>query len=123
MKDEAELRAMMEMKGAIAIATRDLYENSSTAVYKEDEAIAADAGGGDEQIPLLDSYEENTPTITTRTGAGVLIADNEDEAIVAGNSKYASALWSLVIPLVYAFLILLVRGLFRIFSFLMAEAE
>lgn len=126
MKDEAEVRAMLEMKGAIGTATRDLYGNSSAAVYKENEAIASSAGaaGGDEQISFLDPYEKNTPTTSTtkRAGAIVLIPDN-DKAIVAGNSKYAFALWSLVIPLVYIFLILLVRGLFWIFSFLTAEAE
>lgn len=125
MKEEEELRAMREIRGAIGNVTRNLYENSSTA--KENEAIAA---GGDERIPLAD--EENTPT--TPIEAKVLIAD-EDEAIDAGRSKYAStsitaretpqhkALWPLAIPLVYVFLTLLVRGLFWIFSFLMAEAE
>lgn len=125
MKEEKELRAMREIRGAIGNVTRDLYEDSSTA--KENEAIAA---GGDEQIPLAD--EENTAT--TPTGAKVLTAD-EDEAIDTGRLKYAStsttarerpqhkALWPLVIPLVYVFLTLLVRSLFWIFSFLIAEAE
>lgn len=130
MKDEAEMRAMLEIKGAIGTATRDLYRNSSAAVYKENQAIVSSAGaaGEDKQIPLLDPYEENTPVTTittttrTRTGAKVPISDN-DKAIVAGNSKYAFALWSLVPPLVYIFLILLVRSLFWIFSFLTAEAE
>ena len=128
---------MMEMSGAIGIATRDLYGHSSSSAVNENEEIAAGAGVGDEQIPL-NSDEENTPptTTTTRTRAKVLIADKEDEAIDAGNSNYASstairarerpqhtALWSLVIPLAYILLILIVRGFVWIFSFLMAEAE
>lgn len=148
MKDEAEVRAMMEMSGSIGIATRDLYRNSSSSAVKENEAISAGAGGGasggasvgGEQIPL-DSDEDITPPTTTtttktRTRAKILIADKDDEVIVAGNSKYASstaitarerpqnkALWSLFIPLAYILLILIVRGLVWIFSFFMAEAE
>lgn len=123
MKEEEELRAMREVRGAIGSFTRDLYENSSAA--KENKAIAT---GGHERIPLDD--EENRPT--TPTGAKVLIAD-EDEAIDARRLKCAStaretpqhkALLPLAIPLVYIFLTLLVRGLFWIFHFfLMAEAE
>lgn len=116
MKEEEELRAMREIKGAIGSVTRDLYENSSAA--KRNEAIAA---GGDERNSLDD--EENSPT--TPTGAKLRIAD-DDEAIYAERLKNAStaretpqhkALWPLAIPLVYIFLTLLVRGLFWIFSF------
>lgn len=125
MKEEEKLRAMRKIRGALGSATRDLYENSSAA--KGDEAIVA---GGNDQIPLDD--EENT--LTTMTGAKMLIA-GEDETIYARKLKHAStsiraretpqhkALWPLVIPLVYVFLTLLVRGLVWIFSFLMAEAE
>lgn len=125
MKEEEELRAMREIRGVFGSVTRDLHEKSSTA--KENGAIAA---GGDDQIPLAD--DENTPT--TPTDAKILITD-EDEAMDAGRLQYASAtttaretpqhktLWPCAVPLVYVFLTLLVRGLFWIFSFLMAEAE
>lgn len=125
MKEEEELRAMREKRGVLGSVTRDLYENSSTA--KETGAIAA---GGDDQIPRAE--EENTTT--TPAGVEILNAD-EDEARDAGRLKYASAtttaretpqhnvLWPWAVPLLYAFLTLLVRGLFWIFSSLMAEAE
>lgn len=125
MKEEKELKAMREIRGVLGTVTRDIYDNSSTA--KENEAIAT---GGDDQIPQAE--EENKTTMPA--GAEILNAD-ENEARQAGRFIYPSAtttaretlqhnaLWPWAVPLVYVFLTLLVRGLFWIFSFLIAESE
>lgn len=125
MKQEQELKAMREIKGVLGSVPRDLYDSSSTA--KVNGVIAV---GGHDQIPQAE--EENTTTMPA--GAKRLYAD-EDEARHAGRLKYPSttttaretlqhnALWPWAVPLIYVFLTLLVRGLFWIFSFVMAEAE
>lgn len=136
MKEEEELRAMRERRGMLGGTTRDCYE--TVLIAKENGAIVA--VGDDKALP---SEEENTTTITTPPAAVEILNANDHDEDARGfeRSKYASAtttarerqqqqqqqqkhalLWPWIVPIVYIFLILLVRGLFSIFSFLLMTA-
>ena len=133
MKEEEDLRAMSERRGMLGGITRDCYENSLIA--KEGGSIAT---ARDNKISAAE--EANTKTTLAGAGAETLTEEDHDDDIGRGarsklKSKQSSTpttarkmpqqeqqcalLWPWVVPLVYIFLMLLLRSLFWIFSSLL----
>lgn len=137
MKEEEDLRAMRERGGMLGGVPRDCYENALIA--KERGFIAA---AGDNKI----SAAEKAGTMTKPAGARAetLTAEDHDDDVGRGagsklkskqssttttaretpqKKQQCSLLWPWVVPLVYIFLILLLRSLFWIFSSLRLMAN
>lgn len=125
---------MRKRRGVLGGIMRDCYENALIA--KERRSIA-----GYNKI----SAAEDAKTTTTSAGAEILTADEDDDdndgrgtgskSKLKHSSTTTTAretpqqqqqqralLWSWVVPLVYIFLILLMRGFFWIFSSLLLMA-
>lgn len=126
MKEEEDLRAMRGRRGMLGGITRDCYENSLMA--KERRSIAT---AGDNKM----SAAEEVNTKTTPAGARaetITVEDHRGGVGRGAGSKQSSSptraretpqdeqqcalLWPWVVPLVYIFLIVLLRSLFWIFS-------